>query len=59
MASPSDRFTPLAITDPKWVRAYILEADLGRIKPGMSRERDYRQSSRPERSRGGLAIFHP
>jgi HlyD family secretion protein len=25
----------LAITDPKWVRAYISEVDLGRIKPGM------------------------
>src|SRR4029077_16770740 len=26
----------LAITDPKWVRAYIAEIDLGRIKQGMS-----------------------
>ena len=36
MASPERPVYALAITDPKWVRAYILEADLGRIKPGMA-----------------------
>jgi HlyD family secretion protein len=36
MASPQRAAYALAITDPKWVRAYVSEADLGRIKPGMS-----------------------
>lgn len=36
MASPQRPVYALAITDPKWVRAYVSEIDLGRIKPGMS-----------------------
>ena len=36
MASPQRPVYALAITDPKWVRAYVTEIDLGRIKPGMS-----------------------
>ena len=36
MASPQRAAYALAITDPKWVRAYVSEVDLGRIKPGMS-----------------------
>jgi HlyD family secretion protein len=36
MGSPERPVYALAITDPKWVRAYISEVDLGRIKPGMS-----------------------
>jgi HlyD family secretion protein len=35
MASPDRPVYALAITDPKWVRAYVSEVDLGRIKPGM------------------------
>ena len=35
MASPQRPVYALAITNPKWVRAYIKEADLGMIKPGM------------------------
>ncbi|KIO48257.1 HlyD family efflux transporter periplasmic adaptor subunit [Nitrosospira sp. NpAV] len=35
MASPQRPVYALAITDPKWVRAYVTEVDLGRIKPGM------------------------
>jgi HlyD family secretion protein len=35
MASPQRPVYALAITDPKWVRAYVSEVDLGRIKPGM------------------------
>ncbi|HEY3919529.1 MAG TPA: HlyD family efflux transporter periplasmic adaptor subunit [Stellaceae bacterium] len=34
MASPQKPVFTLAITDPKWVRAYVSEADLGRIRPG-------------------------
>ena len=36
MASPQRPVLTLAITDPKWVRAYVTEVDLGRIKPGMA-----------------------
>jgi HlyD family secretion protein len=35
MASPQRPVFTLAITDPKWVRAYVTEADLGRVRPGM------------------------
>ena len=36
MASPQRPVFTLAITDPKWVRAYVAETDLGRIRPGMA-----------------------
>lgn len=36
MASPQRPVFSLAVTDPKWVRAYVSEADLGRIRPGMT-----------------------
>jgi HlyD family secretion protein len=36
MASPQRPVFTLAITSPKWVRTYVKEADLGRIKPGMA-----------------------
>jgi HlyD family secretion protein len=35
MASPNQPVFTLALTDPKWVRAYVPEPDLGRIKLGM------------------------
>jgi membrane fusion protein PltH len=35
MASPQKTAFTLAITDPKWVRAYVSETDLGRLRPGM------------------------
>jgi HlyD family secretion protein len=35
MASPQRPVFSLAITDPKWVRAFISEPDLGKIKPGL------------------------
>ena len=35
MASPQRTVFTLAITNPKWVRAYIPESDLGRVHPGM------------------------
>lgn len=35
MASPQKPVFSLAIIDPKWVRAYASEPDLGRIRPGM------------------------
>ena len=35
MASPQRPVLALALTDPKWVRAYIPEPDLGKIRHGM------------------------
>lgn len=35
MASPQRPVFTIAITDPKWVRAYVSEPDLGKIRPGM------------------------
>ena len=35
MASPQKTAFTLAITDPKWVRAYVSESDLGRVRAGM------------------------
>lgn len=35
MASPQQSVYELALTHPKWVRVYVSETDLGRIKPGM------------------------
>ena len=36
MASPQRPVYTLAITQPKWVRAYVPEVQLGRIQPGMA-----------------------
>jgi len=36
MASPQKPVFSLAVTDPKWVRAYAAESHLGRVKPGMT-----------------------
>jgi HlyD family secretion protein len=38
MASPQKPAFSLAITDPKWVRAYVTETDLGKVHPGMEAE---------------------
>ncbi len=35
MASPQRPVFSLAITDPKWVRAYVSEPDLGKVRPSM------------------------
>lgn len=35
MASPQRPVLALAVTDPKWVRAYVAETDLGKVKSGM------------------------
>ena len=36
MATPQRPVFALALTQPKWVRVYVTEVDLGRIKPGMA-----------------------
>ena len=38
MASPLTPVYTLALTDPVWVRAYVDEPDLGKIRPGMTAE---------------------
>ena len=35
MASPQQSVFTLAIIDPKWVRAYVVEPDLGRIREAL------------------------
>ena len=36
MSSPQKPAFSLAIVDPKWVRAYVTEKNLGRVHPGMA-----------------------
>lgn len=36
MASSQRPVFALALTDPKWIRAYVNEADLGKLQPGMA-----------------------
>ena len=36
MATPQKPVFSLAVTDPKWVRAYVSEPDLGAVHPGMA-----------------------
>lgn len=36
MASPQRAVFSIALTDPKWVRVYVNQPDLGRIRPGMA-----------------------
>ena len=48
MASPQRPVFTLAITAPKWVRAYVPETRLGRIRTGMAA--DVRIDSQPDRS---------
>lgn len=36
MASSQKPVFELALTSPKWIRVYVNEADLGRVKPGMA-----------------------
>ena len=36
MATAQSPAYALALTDPKWIRVYVREADLGRIRPGMT-----------------------
>lgn len=36
MVTPASAVFSLALTQPKWVRVYVSEPDLGRVKPGMA-----------------------
>ena len=51
MASPQRPAFTLAITDPKWVRAYVAEPDLGRIRAGQ--EASVTTDSQPDHAIAG------
>jgi HlyD family secretion protein len=55
MAAPQKPAFSLAITDPKWVRAYVTETDLGHVRPGMPASVDV--DSFPNRSFSGWVGF--
>jgi HlyD family secretion protein len=55
MAGPTRPAFILALTDPKWVRAYIPEPDLGRLREGMLAS--IFSDSWPDRSFGGRVGF--
>lgn len=55
MASPQTPAFSLAITEPKWIRTYIAEPDLGRVRPGM--EAQVTSDSAPDRPLEGRVSF--
>jgi HlyD family secretion protein len=61
LVEPGEIVTPqkpafsLAIIDPKWVRAYVTETDLGQVHPGM--KATVTADAFPERSFGGWVGF--
>ncbi len=55
MASPQRPVYNLAITQPKWVRAYISEVDLGRVLPGQSAS--VSTDSHPDQSLNGTVGY--
>jgi HlyD family secretion protein len=55
MASPQRPVFSLAITDPKWVRAYVSETQLGAVHPGM--KAGVTADAFPGRSFGGWVGF--
>jgi HlyD family secretion protein len=58
MADPNRPVVTLALTDPKWVRAYVAEKDLGRINLGMKAK--VLSDSFPEQSfKGWIGFISP
>lgn len=55
MASPQRPVFSLALVDPKWVRAYVSEPDLGHVRPGMTA--DVQVDSFPNRTFSGWVGF--
>lgn len=55
MANPQRPVVSLAVTDPKWVRAYVAEPDLPRVRPGMAAE--VRIDGYPHRTFSGWVGF--
>lgn len=58
MATPQRPVYTLALTDPVWVRAYVQETDLGRIRPGMRAE-VATDSAPGEHYRGWIGYISP
>ncbi|MGH8738510.1 MAG: efflux RND transporter periplasmic adaptor subunit, partial [Burkholderiales bacterium] len=58
MASPQKPVYTLALTDPMWVRAYVPETDLGRVRPG-SRAEIGTDSHPGRRYRGWVGYISP
>jgi multidrug resistance efflux pump len=58
MASPQKTVYTLALTDPLWVRAYVPETELGRIRPG-SRAEIGTDSHPGKRYRGWVGYISP
>lgn len=55
MASPQKPVFALALTDPKWIRAYVAEPQLGRIRPGMKAR--IATDSHPDQSIEGIVGY--
>ena len=55
MASPQRPVLSIALTQPKWVRAYLRGPDLGRVKPGMQAE--VRGDAFPDKGYAGWVGF--
>ena len=55
MASPSRAVFSLAVLSPKWVRAYVAETEMGRLRPGM--KATVHTDSHPEQSVSGTIGF--
>ena len=55
MATPQRPVFNLGIVDPKWVRAYVSESELGKIHPGMSAS--VTTDSYPDRALSGWVGF--
>ena len=55
MATPQRPVFSLALADPKWVRVYVSESDLGHIRPGMTAS--ILVDSRPDRPLRGWVGF--
>ena len=55
MASPQRPVFALAMTEPKWIRVYVNETDLGKVKPGMAAS--VFTDSRPDRPLQGQVGF--
>jgi HlyD family secretion protein len=55
MVSPQRPVFDLAITNPKWIRAYVSESDLGKVHPGM--KASISTDSFPDRTLSGWVGF--
>ncbi len=57
MASPSSPVFLLSLTSPKWIRAYVTETQLGRVRPGMAA--NITTDSFPDTIKGNVGFISP